>query len=304
MTLRKADKKSLKAILKKYDSVCSIPFSFDISPGRVYTREGTPGREYNNLAEIYRAQHVDRVIPIDNIFSPGYDKYEDLVRDGEDSFSALEASYLIPDNLYISSEGPYDDIVAVHPSPTDIITKEGYTSWFLDTFSDILRHNIRRWKSSRDLNHITAKRDRDYICVFEDDTVSINLSKTNKGHIKNLPRTACVTADQKTKWVYDNMTTKWGVTFFTITFKKVKNIKYRKCVCMQALIDNLPTRKPVPVRIYSDNIGEPITCKDVLDINYNIIERNPRDEYMSYVLDSEEIYDIISSHESLKSLSC
>ena len=57
------------------------------------------------------------------------------------------------------------------------------------------------------------------------------------------------------------------------------------------------------MRIYTDNIGETLTCKKVIDRNGVLIQDNPREEKLGLILDNKEICDCLDEYLSTESYS-
>ena len=299
MTLRESDEKTLSVILEKYLTPGSIPHSFDQPAGRVYV---TPenfksGKHYDTMGAMYRCQYVNLVRPYDSPFAHSHDMFDDIAL-GRDHIDIGELRYIHGDE---SGAIAYEDVGELDHLAGISISKEQYNQHFRDTYPKILKHRIRRWKASRNVKDIPAREGFDYKKLYEDDDVCLTLSLSRIGHQKTLQGTCCCTADRETAWFNDNMTNGWGLSFITAKFKNNKDIAAKACLISQKyqFIDD----EKVPLRIYTDNIGETLTCKKVIDRNGVVIQDNPREEKLGLILDNKEICDCLDEYLSTESYS-
>lgn len=298
MTLRESDERTLSVVLEKYQTPGSIPHSFDQPAGRVYKTPGEfkSGKNYDTMGTMYRYQYVNLVRPYDSPFAHSHDMFDDISL-GRDHIDIGELRYIHGDE---SGAIAYEDDEVDHLADI-IISRERYNQYFQETYPKILKHRIRRWKSSRNTVNIPVIEGRDYEKIYEDDNVCLTLTLTRTGHQRTLQGTCCCTADRETAWFYDNMTTGWGLSFITAKFKNNKNIATKACLISQKYqyIDD----KKIPLRIYTDNIGETLTCKKVIDHNGVLIQDNPREEKLGLILDNKEIGDCLDRYLSESTLS-
>ena len=301
MTLRESDQYTYSVISKKYGRPGDIPHNFTQEPGGVYKPPAVPkkGREYDTIGTMYRYQYVNLIRPYDSIFAHSHDRFEDITSP-EGTMNLCRLKWLHGDEIGTIA---YEDegLMDITNDKNMEITKDTFREYFQTNFPKILKHRIRRWRGSTIVSSIKAKEGVDYKTIFENDDVKLTLTLSRHGHQKTLQGTSCCTADRETPWFYDNMTFGWNLTFITAKFKNNKNIASKACLISQKYqyIDD----EKVPLRIYTDNIGEPLTCKRVTDPNGTLIQNNPREEKLGLILDNKETSECLDGYLSETTLS-